>query len=240
MDNVSYKGMDSVSIHQPNYLPWLGFFHKMNQVDKFILLDDVQFSKNSVQNRNIIRSRDGKIMLAVPVLTTGKFGQVTNEVLIDKRSRWQDKHLKTIQMNYSKAPYYNVYKDELEYVYQQQYEKLTDVCVNLISVLVKWLGISTEIVMASILNVNEDSTEKLISLTKKVGCNLYLSGPSGRKYMEQTRFKQEEIILKFHSFVHPIYTQFSSKDFIANLSALDLIFNYGEDSKKVLFGEHHN
>jgi len=227
-------GFEVVTIHQPNYIPWMGFFHKACHADVLVLLDDVQYSKNSVQNRNKVRTRDGEVFLTVPVLTSGHFGQKTNQVLIDMRSNWQSKHLKTIQLNYGKSPYYHLYEKDLLDFYSRPYEKLVDACVDFIHFVVQWLNLPIHTVLASELGVEAESTERLILLTKKIGGRTYLSGPSGGHYLQKEAFADAGLELQFHQFQHPQYSQFNGEQFILYLSVLDVIFNCGYDSRQYL------
>lgn len=228
MDNVT------VAIHQPNFIPWIGFFHKMLSCDKFVLLDNVQYSKNSFQNRNKIRTKQGELLLTIPVLTTGRYGQQTDEVLIDNKLNWREKHIKTLITTYAKAPYYKTYIQEIESIYLVKYERLLDICVDFIQVIKGWLGSEVQIIHSSSLGATGDRTSRLLNLTIAAGGNTYLSGSSGRKYLCENVFKTENITLKYQDFVHPEYLQFQGDTFISNLSILDLFFNCGQDSKHIV------
>jgi hypothetical protein len=78
-----------VAIHQPQYLPWLGYFDKIDKADKFVFLDTVQFKKNEWQNRNKIRTVHGCQWLTVPTLY--RFPERICEVKINNSVRWQHK-----------------------------------------------------------------------------------------------------------------------------------------------------
>ena len=104
-----------VAIHQPNFLPWLGFFYKMLKADLFVFLDNVQFSKNSYQNRVRIKTSQGQQWLTIPVFHS--FGQLTNEVQINNKENWREKHLKTLEMNYKRTPYFKIIYNMLESIY---------------------------------------------------------------------------------------------------------------------------
>src|SRR5215467_2598883 len=113
-----------VTIHQPNYLPWSGFFHKMSQSDKFVLLDTVPFSKNSYQNRCKIKTPQGETWLTIPVRTSGRFGQLTNEVEVDPSSGWTLRHWRTIEQNYRRAPYFRFIAEYFEPVLHSEWTSL--------------------------------------------------------------------------------------------------------------------
>jgi len=142
-----------VSIHQPEYLPWLGFFHKVHQSDIFVLLDNVQYEKNYFQNRNKIRTQSGRTWLTVPVLTKGKSNQQINEVKIDNKSNWSKKHWRSIDLNYKNAPYFDNYREFFFDLYKKEWIKLVDLNETIITYLIKELEIDLKLIKSSELNI---------------------------------------------------------------------------------------
>ena len=121
-----------VSINQPGYLPWLGYFHRIAISDLHVVLDQVQFEKNSVTNRNKIKTPTGWNWLTVPVKTKGKFGALSiNNIEIDNTKDWAQKHWKTICQNYSKSPYFKEYSEGFEKIYESKWERLIDLRVKI-------------------------------------------------------------------------------------------------------------
>jgi len=225
-----------VAIHQPNYLPWLGYFYKIASCNIFVLLDNAQFSKNGFINRNKIKTRQGAEWLTVGVLTKSRYGQLINEVEINNSVPWSSIHEKSIFQNYSKAPYFKDYISAFQDIYHGKWERLVDLNEALIKVICRILSIrSVEFTRASKLNVSGQSTELLVNICKAVGGDSYLSGPSGQKYMDEELFEKEGISLGYSDFRHPTYTQLWG-DFIPNMSIIDLIFNEGEKSLEILMG----
>lgn len=222
-----------VSIHQPNYLPWLGFFHKMSQCDVFVLLDNVQFAKHMFQNRTRIKTAQGESWLTVPVLTKGHFGELISEVRIDSKVNWRKKHFGTLQTNYDSAPYFKNYSDWFRNLYAQDWDKLSDLNITIIKYLASKIGIKTKIVIASSLGVLGARTELLLNICKFLNADVYLAGPSGKKYLDAKLFKDGGIDVLYHKFNHPLYEQ-QFGEFISRLSAIDLLFNCGEDSHSIL------
>jgi len=139
--------------HQPEYLPYIGFFNKIMLADKFILVDHIQFNKKNWQNRNKIRTRDGWIWLTVPVLSKSKFNQNINEVKINNSIDWKKKHWKSICLNYNKASYFKKYSDFFETVYSLRYEKLINLNESIIRYLLHELDIDIEICKSSELKI---------------------------------------------------------------------------------------
>lgn len=225
-----------VAIHQPNYLPWLGYFYKIARADMFVLLDNVQYSKNGFINRNRIKTPQGAAWLTVGVLTKGSFGQSIKDVEINNSLPWASTHVKSIHQNYSKAPYFMDYIALLEDIYRQHWEKLADLNESIIKVICRALGIGgVEFKMASELDVSGQSTELLVGICRTLGADTYLSGPSGRKYIDEELFRNEGISLRYSDFKHPAYGQLWG-DFIPDMSIIDLIFNEGERSLEILTG----
>ena len=214
-----------ISIHQPEHLPYYGFFNKMRASDAFVVLDDVQYSKNSFQNRNRIRSKNGFIWLTVPVLTKGKNKQAISEVIIDNRSNWKNKVLKSIHQNYNKAKYFDGVYPILETVYNVKYEKLYDLNIGLLHALARYMKITIPIIMSSYFDVPGSSTEKLVNICKAVSAKTYLSGPGGRDYLDIVKFG--DIDVRYADFIHPAYLQQHSP-FIENMSIVDMLMNKGE------------
>ena len=224
-----------VAIHQPNFLPWIGYFYKMYKSDIFVFLDNVQFSKNSYQNRVKIKTSQGAQWLTLPVFH--KFGQLTKDVRINNNEKWKEKHLKTIELNYKKAPYFNQIYDLLVKVYtNNKWELMTDFNIELITAICNFLDIKTKTIRASSLNTSGSATELLIDIVKKVGGDIYLSGKGGMKYQNENRFKEENVTLIYTNFKHPVYPQLWG-EFIEGLSIIDLLFNCGEESIYIISRE---
>src|SRR5438094_6523304 len=127
-----------VAIHQPQYLPWLGYLDKLDRSDLFVLLDTVQFKKNEWQNRNRIRTAQGWQWLTVPVLH--KFGQRLYEVRINQQIDWQGRHLRALEMNYGRAPYRDRYLEGLREIYRRSWDRLTEVNLAVIHWLLDAFG----------------------------------------------------------------------------------------------------
>jgi len=219
-----------VAIHQPNFLPWLGYFYKIYKADVFVFLDNVQFSKNSYQNRVKIKTTQGALWLTQPVLHN--FGQLTNKTKLNNHDKWIDKHLKTLEMNYKKAKYFEEIYNLLKEVYfKKNWEYMSEINITFIKSICNYLGIEKKFLLATDLNLQGSSTDLLIAIIKKVGGNTYLSGIGGKKYQDEEKFAQSNIKLIYSDFTHPIYPQLWG-EFIPWLSIIDLLFNCGKESKK--------
>jgi len=222
-----------VAIHQPQYLPWLGYFDKMDQVEVFVLLDTVQFKKNEWQNRNRIKTAMGWQYLTVPVLH--RFPQRIGEVEINNRVPWSRKHLQALISSYASAPFFDVHRPFFEEVYTRPWQRLLDLNLTILNYLVEALGLRTKLVLASSLALPEPegATERLIAICQALGADTYLSGVGGRGYLDLGRFEAAGIQVRFQEFRCPTYPQ-RFGPFEPNLSIVDLLFNCGEGSLEIL------
>ena len=221
-----------IAIHQPNYIPYLGFFDKMKKSDIFVIYDDAQFNKEDFQHRNKIRIYHGWKYLTVPVEKKRipiRDVRIKNELMI-KGITWRDAHLKEIWDNYKDTPYHTLYEDCLETVYTDKCDKLIDLNMNLINFLKDVFGIKTKITFASELGFTSRSTKRLVDITEALGGDVYLSGPAGRDYLDVSLFESRGVSVEFQDFKHPVYKQ-RYDGFIPNMSAIDALFNVGEIPK---------
>jgi len=226
-----------VSVHQPQYIPWLGYFDKIAQSDIFIFLDCVQYKAREFQNRNKIRTDKGWIWLTVPVVTQGKSRQKISEICIDNELPWKRQHLNSWKSWYGRSAFFDAYFPFLEDTYGREWERLIDLNVHIIMYVLKQLAIPTRIYFESTFDVQAVKTERIIELCKKIKAGTYLSGAGGKAYLVEERFHEEGITLEYQHFTHPVYAQLfqtQESNFIPYLSLWDLLFNVGERSRDVL------
>lgn len=222
-----------VSIHQPQYIPWLGYFDKIDKSDVFVFLDNVQYKKREYQNRNRICTKNGWKWLTVPVITKGRYYQKIIEVEIDNSQKWQRKHLRDIKIHYSKASYFKEHIWFFESVYMQKWERLVDINKQIINYLLGYLGISTPIYYESEMGTESHSTDRIVEICQKLRADTYLSGNGGREYLDEAKFLKAGIKLVYQDFKHPIYQQLHNP-FIPFMSIIDLMFNHGKESLSIL------
>jgi hypothetical protein len=221
-----------VAGHQPNYLPWLGFFDKMRRSDLFIIEDNVQIERQGFTNRNKIMTADGVRWLSVPVEHANK-PLLINEVRIANRGepKWESRHWLTLKHSYCKAPYWRDYYDFFEDTYSREWTMLIDLNMHLIRGIMRFLDIDKPMIMASSLGAKGKKSELIIAQCKAVGAKVQLAGNGGKEYINHKRFEEEGIKLIFQEFEHPCYTQTCS-GFIPNLSVVDYLFCTGPKCDK--------
>jgi hypothetical protein len=220
-----------LAAHQPQYLPWLGYFEKIDRADRFVLLDTVQFKKNEWQNRNRIRTADGWAWLTVPVHY--RFPMRIDEVRIDDATPWRRKQIASVRQAYARAPHKAPLFDGLETLLAKPVRGLADLNAKSVFLLAGLLGIRTPMVPASLLPpMPEQADERLIALCRHFGCSTYLAGAGGRDYMNLDAWRAAGIAVEFQDFRHPLYRQ-CHPGFEANLSALDVLFNEGPGAARL-------
>lgn len=224
-----------ITIHQPEHMPWLGLFHKIAQVDICVLLDDVQYRKRYFQSKNKVRTQDGFNWIVVPV--NSKRETLINEVMIANEPKWQNKWQKTLTYSYNKSKYGNLYIGDLCNILENDYIKLADLNIELIKYICSCLGIKTKFVLSSEIKTEGKASSKILNICKKMNTNIYLSGISGKDYLDLTEFNNNGIKVEFQEFHHPIYQQMY-KPFIPCMSVIDLLCNYGKESLDTIFGKN--
>jgi hypothetical protein len=224
----------SVAIMQPTYLPWIGYFSLIDQVDIFVFLDKVQFDKRSWQQRNRIKTAQGELFLSVPVQTKGKPFQKICDVLLDKTQHYPSKHLKAIENSYSKARYYAEYWSEMVEVFNRDYKYLSDLNIALIQWFVEKLGIEVTFVKSRNLKSEGTKVELLVRICHEVGAGQYVSPLGSKGYIDKNNiFRQEKIDLSYQNYTHPEYTQLH-KQFVPYMSMVDLLMNEGRKSLEIM------
>lgn len=227
-----------ISIHQPCYLPWLGYFEKIDISDVHVVLDTVQFEKNSFINRNKIKTPQGWCWLTVPVLTKGRFEDLSlRDLHIDNRQNWQAKHFKSIISNYGKAPFFNDYIEGLRLFYEREWKLLATLNIEMLKYFINELGINTKIVLASSFNPEGEKSRLVLNICKHFKASEYLSGELGRQYLNEEEFKEEGIEVSYQSYKPPAYRQLFGES-EPYMSIVDLLMNCGDESRAILLGEN--
>lgn len=226
-----------LSVHQPQYIPWLGYFDKIAKSDGFVFLNEVQYKDREFQNRNKIRTKDGWIWLTVPVVTKGLGRQKISEVRVDNSLAWQRKHSQSLRACYGKTVFFERYFPFFESIYSAHFEMLADLNKEIIRHILIELGLSRSLYQDTDLDIHSQKTDRIIDICRKLKAATYLSGSGGRQYLEEDKFPENGIRLEYQDFTHPVYNQHVSlqdKMFLPYMSILDLLFNEGPQSRRIL------
>ncbi len=226
----------TVSIHQPNYLPWLGFFDKIAKSDIFVIFDDVQFprGKNHFGHRNLIKTNSGSKWLTVPLLNKSDFKKF-NEIEINYNG-WNVEQLRLIDVFYKNTQYYTDYCYDLKELLHVKYNSLSAMNTELIKYFMKCLNINTQIIYSSeICPENIFGSNKILHILKALSATTYItgSGPGSMRYIKEDDFKENNINLIWQHYNHPSYTQ-QFNEFVPYMSIIDLLFNEGQNSKNII------
>ncbi len=216
-----------VVIHQPDFVPYLGFFHRFLRADFYIALDHVQFvyGSRAWTHRDKIKTAQGEKWLTVSVKKTPRDTAI-NQIELSTDTEWRQDNLFLLEQNYRKAPYYSELVPEIERLYAHPFLMLRDFNMVFIEMLMDMLDVRVPWVWSSSLNPVGAKNELLIDLLQKVSATQYLSGVGARDYFEPQPFAKAGVEVVWQDFTHPVYTQ-QFGDFVPYLSALDVLFNHG-------------
>ena len=223
----------TVAILQSNYIPWKGYFDLINSCDVFVLYDDMQYTKNDWRNRNKIQTKQGLKWLTIPVRQE-RLSQRINETKISD-ARWNRKHWTTITHNYTKARYFNDYKELFEDLYlNMQEELLSEVNYRFIVAINEIMGVDTVIKKSSEFKLAQGTSERLLDICKTLDADVYLSGPAAMDYLDLQLFQREGIGVEWMNYDnYSVYGQLH-QPFETGESRLELIFNEGPESKNYM------
>ncbi len=224
-----------VAAHQPNFLPYFGYFHKISHCDVFVFLDDVQYTRHGFTNRNRIRTPSGQMWLTVPVETEGDLHITIKDLRIINDGVWQLEHTKALRRNYNRTKYFEEFESLLELLYTTHQSYLSEMNIHTIRKICSILDIDVKFVKSSELSVSGKKTDLLVSICEEVGGNVYLSGVSGKKYIDVDTFKDWDIEIRYNMFTHPVYEQAFS-GFVKDLSIIDYLFNTGSEKVSMALG----
>lgn len=215
-----------VSIHQPDYIPWLGLYYKIAKSDVFIYLDDAQYSNEADHNVNRIKTPQGELKLKVPV--DQHLGNLICNVRTKDELKWKEKHLKTLRMNYSKAPFFDEIFPGFSDVIQNHKGTISDLNIAVNKFICDGFGFNTKILKSSEMMINTVREDRVIDICLHVGGSEYLSGNGAKVYQTEEHFRSRGLKLTYIDYKPIVYTQLWPKvGFLPCMSTLDYIFNCG-------------
>ena len=223
------------TIMQPTYLPWVGGFDLIDQVDLYSFYDDVQVVKRSWDVRNRIKTANGELFLTIPIKKLFHRDKTYfNNAIIDDSEKWRQKCISTIEMNYRKSSYFDDVFPFVQSLILNEYSTLADFNINIIVSIARKLGIKTEFVRTSMLDgIDGKKDERLLSVCKRLNANTYLSPFGASQYIEEKNtsgaFLDSGVALFYHKY-HPIEYKQLYGEFLSHMCILDLLFNEGENN----------
>jgi WbqC-like protein family len=224
-----------VSVHQPNFMPWLRLLDKILASDVYIAYDTVQYTKSEYHARQRVRTHTGEPWLSVPLRSIPGQRQLIGQVRLDPRQPFRARHLKTLRIGYAKTPFFAEVYGLVDEVYGRGQERLADLNLDLIEAFCRYLGSPVRIVRASSMPHAGDNTQRLIELVRHVGGTVHLTSTHGseRQYIDWPRVLAAGIAVRAQRFEHPTYDQ-AWPGFVADLAALDMLFCRGPDTARTL------
>ena len=226
-----------LTAHQPVYLPWLGLFHKIALADLFCYFDIVQYQRKDYNNRNKVKTSNGELWLSVPVESKNHLSKNVSKILI-VQDNWVKKHLKSIELNYKKTPFFKDYFPELQSILiNDSKDSLGYLNLKLLEYFMECLKIDTPIVKASDYSFDGIGSDLVLDMCVKLGADSYIFGEQGKNYADVKAFKEAEIVVEFQNYIHPVYRQMG-RDFLPYMSIIDLLFNEGDKSYEILMSNN--
>ena len=226
-----------VAAHQPNFLPWLGFFDKLARADVLVLLDDVQFPRTGAgvwTNRVGVLAEGERRWLTVPVERAGRGLQLVNEVRIDPSQQWKRKLVRTLEQHYARAAAYEETFPFVRSLLEFESDRLAAYNEAGLRSLARELGLAeARLRLSSELGAQGSGTDLLVDLTLAVGGTTYLSGDGAGGYQDEDRFRAAGLELRFQRFEHPVYPQLGER-FVPGLSVVDALLNCGFEGTRAL------
>ncbi|HEX7052839.1 MAG TPA: WbqC family protein [Burkholderiales bacterium] len=227
-----------VAIHQPHYLPWLGYLSRMACADLFVILDHVQFERQNYQNRTRVLVDGEPRWLTVPVEQRSRDEPIAEKRIDNRREglrHWARIHFETLRHAYRAAPHRHAWLPALEALYRRPYERLVELDAAALELLRGAFAIRTPLVRSSALGPQGAKSELVLDICRRVGARALLVGlGASRAYLDREAFARAGVTLVLQEFSHPRYPQCGAADFSAGLSALDLLLNCGPEARRIL------
>lgn len=218
----------TVVIHQPDFLPYLGFFHRLIHADLFVILDNAQYVNGTSQswmNRDKVKTSQGEKWLTVSVKKAPRETPI-NRIELSGNADWKKNNLNLIRQNYRDAPFFAEIYPHLEQLYLYDGTLLIEFNMKSIEMLAKLLDIEIPTAFASTLPAVGKKNEHLLNILQEVGATHYLSGLGAKAYVDPKLYERAKIEIVWQDFVHPVYPQLHGA-FIPCLSSIDVLFNCG-------------
>ena len=224
--------LNTIAIHQPNYIPWLGYFYKIYQAQTFVFLDNVQYSNKGMHDYHYLKTPQGSFRIKIPVKYS--FGDKIQDVLLNSQINWRENHLKQIDSNYKKTPFFSAVFADIVELMKIKTESLSELNAEIIKFICGKFGIETKFVFSSELEITyNEKNDRIIAICKSLNANVYYSGTGAAAYQNADTFSQNGVELRYSNFKPFEYNQLWGP-FQSNVSIIDYLMHYGYDWQRVL------
>lgn len=224
--------MTSVFIHQPEYFPWTHFFEKLYKSDIVVLLDSVQYSRRSFQNRNIVFSETGSKWITVPIIKSPRETKI-NDIKINNKIEWQELHRDILTKLYSDNIYFDEINNLFKKVFENKWENLSDLNIYIIKKIIKYFNLNKKIFLSSELKLKNKKSDLILEICNFFKVNEYVTGLGSKSYLDQKRFIENNINIIYLEPKNNFYNQYNYKNFVPNLSILDYLYNNGNKTQLI-------
>ena len=215
------------AIMQPTYFPWSGYFNLIYKSDKFVFLNDAQYSKGSWHNRNVIIVNNIKHTLSIPTKKSPLSTMIMDK-LIDNSTNWQKKHAKIITQAYSAHPFIEDLNQLVEFFEKLEFQYLYEMNIEIIKFISEKLNLKTNFLNSNDFNLTDKRTAKVVQMLDRINATEYLSPEGAEKYLKEDKFEEQtKVNLSFNTYKPEKYKQKNQDKFLENLSIIDVIANLG-------------
>ena len=222
-----------ISIIQPCFVPWLGYFEQIAVADVFVYMDDVQYTKKDWRNTNQLKTQNGIKRIFVPVKKPSRCTRI-NEAVISHDEKWQEILLNKIKAWYKKSLYFKEIMSLIDPIILSHFEKLVDFNFALNNALLSYLEISTPIYFSSQVPRNtNDKNLRIIEICNHFNADILYDGKSAADFIDTDLFQRSGIEVYFQNYQHRPYRQLWG-DFVPYMSVLDLLMNEGKRSREII------
>jgi len=214
---------------QSSFIPWIGYFSMIKASNVFVLIDDVQYDKNGWRNRNRIKLLDVPIWVTVPILTSGRSNQLISDVEIDYSTGWEKTLLGKLRESYKDTHFFSDINPIFVNCLEHHSKYLYELNFNILTEFMKVLQMTQTVIMSSTLRASQEKNSRLIEYAEKIHCTQYISGPSAKNYIDEERFKESGLHLRWYEYNESLKYSQSNGDFLPKLSIVDLLMNVGPE-----------
>ena len=215
---------------QPYFFPYIGYFQLINAVDKFVIYDNIEYTKKGWINRNRILKEGVDLLISLPLKKDSDFLFVNQRYLADDWSKSKQKLINSIKESYRKAPHFEDTFNLVQEIFNYSNSNLFEFILHSVLQTCKFIGIETEIIVSSTLDYNNElkSEEKVIAICKSIEATQYINSIGGVELYNKNNFSDQGIELNFIKSKPIIYNQFKN-EFVPWLSIIDvMMFNSKE------------
>mgnify|MGYP001195102082 CR=1 FL=1 len=222
--------MKSIFIHQPEYFPWTHFFEKLFIAEIVVILDSVQYSRRSYQNRNLIYSKNGPKWITLPVHKSSRNTKII-DIKINNEIDWQKKHYESIYNSYFKAKFFFEINDLFKNIFNRKWDYLCELNIYIIREILKYLKLNNNIYLSSELNLSSKKSDLILEICNLFNANEYITGMGSKNYLDHKNFEDNNIKIIYTEPKNHMYNQGVESNFMPNLSILDYLYNNGSTTE---------